>query len=164
MKNIKVYDYFYKNRVNSFKIKFLMISLVRTFVFNLNGDRTLYYRKNCINSRRISLVGEEKKILLSNKINLKKQDYNKYNMKKIDNIMYEYMYSDFLFNDKTINNLDIVINSENKKIITSDSVVRKFYNDEIVTMCFDEENFNKNKFWINSMKDNGKYNNLNLNS
>ena len=168
MRNIRVYNYFYSHRNSSFTVKFFMISLVRTLVFNLNNDKTLYYRKNCINSRKISLVGEEKKIVLENKFILKNVNYSKYNIKKIDNIMYEYVGSDCLFSDKNVSNFDIVAKNNNRKFITSDSVVRKFYKDEIVTMCFDEDSFNKNKLWINSIKDNNKYNdkynNLNLNS
>ena len=164
MKNIKVYNYFYKNRDSSFKIKLFMISLVRTFVFNLNGDRTLYYRKNCINSRKISLVGQERKMLLSNRLNLKDNNFSKFNIRRIDNIIYEYIGNEILFNDKNINSFDIVMKNKNKRIITSDSIVRKIFNDEIVTMCFEENLINKEKIWINNMKDNVKYNNLNLNS
>lgn len=156
MRNVKMYNGFLKNINGSFKIKFLKVSLMRTYIFNCNNnDNDIYYRKANV-VRKISLVGKERAFLLDKKI-----DFNfslsKVGISKIDKIVSEYVSCDYVGSRFSDDSFD-VIGKDNKKIITSDSVISKIRRDEIVSMCFDDDMLtnvlllNKNKnydYYIN---------------
>lgn len=159
MRNIKVYDSFLNNINCSFKIRLFKISLARTFIFNFDDD-DIYYRKTSI-SRKISLVGKERTFLVKRKINLE-LDLLKYNIKRIDNILLEYI-SDKNFVKALESDKFDIVEKKKKRIVTSDSVIRKFYRDEIVTMCFEEKDKNfANMFWLNQKNYQSKYQNMNI--
>ena len=137
MRNVKVYNSFLKNINYSFKIKFLKVSLIRTYIFNFNvDDNSTYYRKANV-VRKISLKGRERAFLLDKSFNFN-FDLSKVGISNIDRIISEYVANDSLGTDLSNNSFDIV-GKKKKKIITSDSVISKIRRDEIVTMYFDDD-------------------------
>ena len=158
MKNVKVYDCFFNNRDSSFRVRYFMISLVRTYIFNLDDDKTLYFRKYYANSRKMALVGKERTLLMKSGFKFNKCYFNKYNIRDIGNVIFEYVNDVNFYNESDFQDFDIV-EKNNKKIFMVDSMVRKSYMDEIVTMCFDEDN----KLFVGGLGSNKYFNNLNLN-
>ncbi|MBQ7104358.1 MAG: hypothetical protein IJN90_00690 [Bacilli bacterium] len=154
MKNIKVYDYFLKYNDNSFRIKFFKISLARTFIFNLNNN-DIYYRKANV-LRKISLIGRERAFLISNKSCFKSFEYDKYMMIPIDSLIKEYVSYDNYFSISKETCIDIV-EKKKKRIITSDSILRRVSKDELVTMCFDD-----NQLLFNTLSNNNYYENVSI--
>jgi len=135
MKNIRVFEFFLNNIDENFKIRYFRIFLSRTYIFNLYDD-SIYYRKSDV-FRKIYLVGKEKFFLLNKKVNFSKVNFAKYGIKNINNILLEYIYCNK--KNKVFGAVDFdIIENNRKRIITSDSIIRKIYKDEVVTMCFDE--------------------------
>ena len=153
MKNIKVYDYFLKYNDKSFIIKFFKISLERTFIFNLNNDDIYYRRANVL--RKMNLIGRERAFLLSSKVCFKSFKYDKYMMNPIDFLIKEYVSSDESFSISEETCIDIV-EKKKKRIITSDSILRRVSKDELVTMCFDDSQL------LFSTLNNNYYGNVNI--
>jgi len=139
MKNIKIYNYFLNNINCSFRIKCFRIFLIRTYVFNVNGDNTIYYRRNNI-KRKLALFGNSKLYFLKKKINFSNIDYFRYKIKNIDNLLSEYISSSY-FGFFSLDDTFDILESKKKRIINVDSFIRKFCNEEMVTMCFDENDF-----------------------
>ena len=135
MRNVKIYNSFLRNINYSFKIKFLKVSLIRTYIFNFNNTDTYYRKANVI--RKISLVGKERAFLLDKKLNFN-FDLSKVGISKIDRVVSEYVSSDSFGDNLSTDSFD-VIGKDKKKIVTSDSVISKIRRDEIVTMCFDDD-------------------------
>lgn len=158
MRNIKVYDYFFNNMNQSFKVRFFKISLSRTFIFSFGDNDTIYYRKNSI-SRKIVLVGKEKSFILKTGINVDDIEYDKYCIRDISGILSEYISYDYFPDALEIVNFDVIEDNKNK-IITSDSIIKRFYRDEIVTMCFDEDSLKLNSvLLVNNCRKYNSYNN-----
>ncbi len=160
MKNIRVYEFFLDNLDKSFKMRYVHISLTRTYVYNLGKNKTIYYRKKGLVPRKIFLCGKEK-IFSSSKIDFKNFNYKKYKMKNIINIIYEYLLIDEQKDFEKNNSFDIAKReSHQPKLI--DSFIRNDNDEEVVVMCFDDSSKKKNKlkniFWI----DENNYSYLNL--
>lgn len=158
MKNIRTYDYFINNINSSFKVRYIRIFLTRTYIFNLNGNNTIYYRKNNVN-RKISLVGKSKLYYIVNKNHLRNINYFKYNIISIDKLLTEYIKDDYMSYFSLDDTFDI-LETKRKRMINVDCFTRKFAKDEMVTMCFDECDLLSNL--VNSKLKNDYYNNVNV--
>ncbi len=154
MKNIRIYDSFLDNVLKSFKLRYLMISLSRTYIYTFDGDNTIYFRKRFNNPRKISLMGGEKIFKTDKKIDLRKMDYSKYGMIDISKLITEYVVIENDFASFIDNDFDIA-KKYNQKPIVVDSITRREPRGEIVSMYFDEKEPSKislkNMFWINNM-------------
>lgn len=157
MRNVKIYDNFLKNINSSFRIRLFKISLARTFVFNLD-NKDIYYRKaNVI--RKIALLGKERAFLLERKL---RYDINNLSLpiKKIDDMVSEYISCNYSFEEIVNDSFDIVEKNK-KKVMMTDSFVRRIRRDEIVTMCFDDDSYS-NLVFLNKTKGDSFYQNVNV--
>lgn len=163
MRNIRVYESFIKNIHKTFKVKYLRISLTKTFIFSFENDDTSYYRKATRYPRKISMVGKDK-IFRTPFFNSQNINYKKYGMRDIKPILYEYI----AFNSKNADErqlqFDIAKENWNSKRLF-DSIIVNDNSDDVITMCFDDnKKVNKfhfdNIFWING---NHNYDNLSNN-
>lgn len=141
MKNVKVYDYFFKYSNASFVIRSLKISLARTFIFNLN-NKDIYFRKDNI-LRKMVFSGKERAFLMDSKSSFNDFEYAKYGMNSIEKLIREYVYIDKTAESLKETCFDIVEKKKNT-FMTSDSFFRKVRRDELVTMCFDDNNYYDN--------------------
>ena len=139
MRNIKTYSYFLKNINCSFKIKFLRVFLTRTYIFNVSDNSCIIYRKDDV-KRKLSLVGKSRLFFTKNKIDFSKLDYSKYNIKSINSLLFEYISNNYLSSFSLDSAFDI-LESKKMTIVNVDSFIRKFSNDEVVTMRFDDKDY-----------------------
>lgn len=153
MKNIRVYDCFLDNINKNFKIRYFMISLVRTFIYNFGRkNKAIYYRKR--SNRKLSLVGKNRSFRAKT-INLQNLDFEKMGIKNIENLISEYI----AINNSSNTNIDFLFDIAKRDIeqsVVIDSVLKS---DGIVSMCFEnkhkgEKNKEQNIYWINQ---NGHY-------
>ncbi len=156
MKNIRVHEFFLSNIGENYRVCYYRISLLRTYVFNVNGNEAICFRKRNERARRIHLLGIEKHLKVNDKNRIKKIKLKKGKMRKIDQIIYEYIDNDEvqLENDRHL--FDIA--NRDKKNVVIDSVIRKVKKDELITMHFDgksRKKTNEKMVWINS---NNNYN------
>ena len=139
MRNIKTYSYFLKNINCSFKIKFLRVFLTRTYIFNVSDNSCIIYRKDDV-KRKLSLVGKSGLFFIKNKTDFSIIDYSKNNIKNIDSLLSEYISNNFLSSFSFDSSFDI-LESKKMTIVYVDSFIRKFSNDEVVTMRFDDKDY-----------------------
>ncbi len=153
MKNVRVYEGFMKNTAATFNLRYLRISLTRTFIFSFEDDATRYYRKATRNPRKILMIGKEK-IFRTPFFNSQNINYEKYGMCDIKPILYEYITFNTNNADERQLQFDVAKNNWNSKRLF-DSIIVNDNNDDVITMCFDDnKKDNKfhfdNVFWINS--------------
>lgn len=139
MKNIRIYNCFFENKSCSFKVRNLKIFLTRTYIFNINGNNAIYYRKTS-SKRKLSLSGKSRVYSLNSMINFFNINYSKYGIKRIDNVLNEYMENNYLSYFSLDDSFDI-LETKRRRIVNVDSFIRKFSNEEIVTMCFDDREY-----------------------
>ena len=139
MRNVKTYSYFLKNINCSFKIKFLRVFLTRTYIFNVNDNNAIIYRKDNV-KRKLALVGKSRLFFIKNKTDFAIIDYSKNNIKNIDSLLSEYISNNFLSSFSFDCSFDI-LESKKMTIVNVDSFIRKFSNDEVVTMRFDDKDY-----------------------
>lgn len=139
MKNIRIYNCFFENKSCSFKVRNLKIFLTRTYIFNINGNNAIYYRKTS-SKRKLSLSGKSRVYSLNSMINFLNINYSKYGIKRIDNVLNEYMENNYLSYFSLDDSFDI-LETKRRRIVNVDSFIRKFSNEEIVTMCFDDREY-----------------------
>lgn len=139
MRNIKAYSYFFRNINCSFKIKCFRVFLARTHIFNLNDNNTIIYRKDNV-KRKLALVGKSRLYFINKRIDFTKVDYSKYQIKNINNLLYEYISDNYLSYFSLDSTFDI-LETKKKMIVNVDSFIRKFSNEEVVTMCFDDKDY-----------------------
>ena len=148
MKNIRVYDCFLDNINKNFKIRYFMISLVRTFIHNFGRkNKAIYYRKR--SNRKLSLIGKNRSFR-AKAINLQNLDFEKMEIKNIENLVSEYVTT----NNNSNTNIDFLFDiakSDIEQSVVIDSIVKS---DDIVSMCFESDSKKKNNkyqniYWIN---------------
>ncbi len=148
MKNIRVYDCFLDNINKNFKIRYFMISLVRTFIHNFGRkNKAIYYRKR--SNRKLSLIGKNRSFR-AKAINLQNLDFEKMGIKNIENLVSEYVTT----NNNSNTNIDFLFDiakSDIEQSVVIDSIVKS---DDIVSMCFESDSKKKNNkyqniYWIN---------------
>ena len=149
MKNIRVYDCFLDNINKNFKIRYFMISLVRTFIHNFGRNRTIYYRKR--SNRKLSLIGKNRSFR-AKAINLQNLDLEKMKIKNIENLISEYI----ITSNSSNTNIDFLFDiakRDTEQPIIIDSILKS---DDIVSMCFENRSKKKNNkkqnqniYWIN---------------
>lgn len=139
MRNVKTYSYFLKNINCSFKIKFLRVFLTRTYIFNVNDNNAIIYRKDNV-KRKLALVGKSRLFFIKNKTDFSIIDYSKNNIKNIDSLLSEYISNNYLSSFSFDSSFDI-LESKKMTIVNVDSFIRKFSNDEVVTMRFDDKDY-----------------------
>jgi len=156
MKNIRVHEFFLNNILEHYRICYYRISLLRTYVFNVNGNEAICFRKRNERARRIHLFGIEKHLKVKDKNSIKNIKLKKGKMRKIDKIIYEYIDSDEV--QPKIDKMLFDIANRDKNNVMIDSVIKKIKKDELVTMCFDgkrRKKINEKMVWINN---NNNYN------
>lgn len=139
MKNIRIYNCFFENKSSSFKVRHLKIFLTRTYIFNVNDNNTIYYRKTSM-KRKLSLSEKSKIYSLNSIVNFSNIDFSKYGIKRIDNVLNEYIENNYLSYFSLDESFDI-LETKRRRIVNVDSFIRKFSNEEIVTMCFDDREY-----------------------
>ena len=148
MKNIRVYDCFLDNINKNFKIRYFMISLVRTFIHNFGRkNKAIYYRKR--SNRKLSLIGKNRSFR-AKAINLQNLDFEKMKIRNIENLVSEYI----TINNNLNTNVDFLFDIAKRDIeqpVIIDSILNS---DGIVSMCFEtkskkQNNKYQNVYWIN---------------
>lgn len=148
MKNIRVYDCFLDNINKNFKIRYFMVSLVRTFIYNFGRkNKAIYYRKR--SNRKLSLIGKNRSFR-AKAINLQNLDFEKMKIRNIENLVSEYI----TINNNLNTNVDFLFDIAKRDIeqpVIIDSILNS---DGIVSMCFEtkskkQNNKYQNVYWIN---------------
>ncbi len=148
MKNIRVYDCFLDNINKNFKIRYFMVSLVRTFIYNFGRkNKAIYYRKR--SNRKLSLIGKNRSFH-AKAINLQNLDFEKMKIRNIENLVSEYI----TINNSSNTNVDFLFDIAKRDIeqpVIIDSILNS---DGIVSMRFEtkskkQNNKYQNVYWIN---------------
>lgn len=148
MKNIRVYDCFLDNINKNFKIRYFMISLVRTFIHNFGRkNKAIYYRKR--SNRKLSLIGKNRSFR-AKAINLQNLDFEKMGIKNIEKLVSEYIAT----NNSSNTNIDFLFDIAKRDVEQSVIIDSILKNDDIVSMCFEnnskkKDNKIQNIYWIN---------------
>ena len=77
---------------------------------------------------------------IKNKTDFSIIDYSKNNIKNIDSLLSEYISNNYLSSFSFDSSFDI-LESKKMTIVNVDSFIRKFSNDEVVTMRFDDKDY-----------------------
>ena len=148
MKNIRVYDCFLDNINKNFKIRYFMISLVRTFIHNFGRkNKAIYYRKR---SPKQDSTTYAIKVNCDKGTGVWNRETWGLEIKNIENLVSEYVTT----NNNSNTNIDFLFDiakSDIEQSVVIDSIVKS---DDIVSMCFESDSKKKNNkyqniYWIN---------------
>ena len=131
MRNLKAYSKLLLGDIN-FKVRPLKISLSRSFFFNYDGDDGIYYRKSRSVPRKMESRGRIYHFQLDN-TNIPS---NSLEINDTTDQFDEY-FSREIVNRPKITKVKDIVEKKKKMVKLSDSMVKKYYKDEIINMNFE---------------------------